>query len=184
MKNHSIKTVVATGVGAALFVVISLVINIPLAIPNTSIQLQYAIQSLLAVLLGPIVGFLVGFIGHALKDSLQYGPWWSWIFASGVFGLIVGMLKYHLHISEGIFKKKDIILFNGVQILANMLVWGVIAPILDIAIYQEPANKVFAQGIVAGSINSITVGVAGTILLAVYAKTQVKNNSLSKDENG
>lgn len=183
MKNHSIKTVVGTGIGAALFVVISLVINIPLGIPNTSVQLQYAVQSLLAILFGPIVGFLVGFIGHALKDSLQYGPWWSWILASGLFGLIVGTLKYRLRISEGVFTTKDILLFNGVQILANVLLWGVVAPILDILIYHEPANKVFAQGMLAGLSNAATVAVAGSILLAVYAKKQVQNNSLSKDED-
>ena len=71
MKNNSIKTVVATGIGAALFVVIGLVINIPTFVPNTSIQLQYAVQALLSILFGPVVGF----IGHALKDSIQYGPW-------------------------------------------------------------------------------------------------------------
>ncbi|MGT2716535.1 ECF-type riboflavin transporter substrate-binding protein [Streptococcus respiraculi] len=182
MKNNSIKTVVATGVGAALFVVISLLVNIPVGfIPNTSVQLQYAVQSLLAVLFGPIVGFLVGFIGHALKDSLTYSPWWSWIFASGVFGLIVGTVKNRLRISEGAFTTKDIVLFNGVQIVANLLVWGVIAPVLDILVYHEPANKVFIQGVVAGSLNAATVAIAGTILLAVYAKTQVQSNSLSKD---
>lgn len=37
MKNNSIKTVFATGIGAALFVVIDLVINIPTFVPNTSI---------------------------------------------------------------------------------------------------------------------------------------------------
>lgn len=183
MKNNSIKAVVGTGIGAALFVVISLVINIPVGIPNTSIQLQYAVQSLLAVLFGPIVGFLVGFIGHALKDSLQYGPWWSWILASGLFGLLVGTLKYRLRISEGVFTTKDILLFNGVQVVANILLWGVLAPVLDILIYHEPANKVFAQGVIAGGVNATTVAIAGTILLAVYAKTQVQNNSLSKDEN-
>ncbi|MTB65044.1 ECF-type riboflavin transporter substrate-binding protein [Streptococcus sp. zg-86] len=181
MKNNSIKTVVATGIGAALFVVISLVINIPTFVPNTSIQLQYAVQSLLSVIFGPLVGFLVGFIGHALKDSLTYGPWWSWILASGIFGLIVGTVKNRLRISEGVFTTKDIVLFNGVQIVANLLVWGVIAPVLDILVYHEPANKVFVQGLVAGAANAVTVAIAGTILLVVYAKTQVQSNSLSKD---
>ncbi|MER0122565.1 ECF-type riboflavin transporter substrate-binding protein [Streptococcus sp. ZJ93] len=181
MKNNSIKTVVATGIGAALFVVISLVINIPTFVPNTSIQLQYAVQSLLAILFGPIVGFLIGFIGHAVKDSLTYGPWWTWIFASGLFGLMVGILKNRLRISQGIFTTKDIITFNGVQIVANIIVWGVIAPILDIIIYHEAPNKVLAQGLVAGAANAVTVAIAGTILLAVYAKRQVQSNSLSKD---
>jgi uncharacterized membrane protein len=44
----------------------------------------------------------------------------------------------------------------------------------------EPANKVFVQGLVAGITNSVTVAIAGTILLVVYARTQVKSGSLSK----
>ncbi|MGT2710802.1 ECF-type riboflavin transporter substrate-binding protein [Streptococcus oriscaviae] len=181
MKNNSIKTVVATGIGAALFFVIGYMINIPTFVANTSIQLQYGVQALLSVIFGPIVGFLIGFIGHFLKDSVQYGPWWSWILASGIFGLIVGFVKNRLHVQEGVFTKKDMILFNGVQIAANVLAWGVIAPVLDIFIYSEPANKVFTQGLVAGIANAVTVAIAGTILLAVYAKNQTQSNSLSKD---
>ncbi|MCO4641902.1 putative membrane protein [Streptococcus infantarius subsp. infantarius] len=177
MKNNSIKTVVATGIGAALFVVIGLVINIPTFVPNTSIQLQYAVQALLSILFGPVVGF----IGHALKDSIQYGPWWSWILASGVFGLVVGVAKSRLRIQEGIFEGKDILVFNAFQIVANIVSWSIIAPVLDIVIYSEPANKVFVQGLVAGIANSVTVAIAGTILLIVYARTQVKSGSLSKD---
>ncbi|MBO4108190.1 ECF-type riboflavin transporter substrate-binding protein [Streptococcus suis] len=183
MKNNSIRTVVATGIGAALFVVIGILISIPtLVVPNTSIQLQYAVQSLLATVFGPIVGFLVGFIGHAFKDSLQYGsPWWSWVLASGVFGLVLGVAKRSLRLDEGIFEKKDIVFFNVTQVVANVVAWGLIAPLLDIVIYSEPANKVFAQGLVAGIVNSVTVAVAGTILLSIYAKTQTRSNSLSKD---
>lgn len=47
MKNNTIRNVVATGIGAALFVVIGM-INIPTPVPNTSIQLQYPLQALLA----------------------------------------------------------------------------------------------------------------------------------------
>lgn len=181
MKNNSIKTVVAIGIGAALFVVIGLLINIPTFVPNTSIQLQYAVQSLLAVIFGPIAGFFIGFIGHTIKDAVQYGPWWSWIIASSLFGLVIGFLKTRLHIQDGIFEKKDIALFNMVQIAANVILWGVVAPVLDIIIYSEPINKVFIQGLVVGIVNSVTVAIGGTILLAVYAKSQVKQNSLTKE---
>ncbi|NQL62551.1 ECF-type riboflavin transporter substrate-binding protein [Streptococcus suis] len=183
MKNNSIKTVVATGIGAALFVVIGILISIPtLVVPNTSIQLQYAVQSLFSVIFGPVVGFLVGFIGHAFKDSLQYGsPWWSWVLASGVFGLVLGFAKNRLRVQEGIFEKKDILSFNIFQIIANVVAWGVVAPVLDILVYSEPANKVFAQGLVAGIVNGLTVAIAGTILVAVYTQSQTQTGSLSKD---
>ncbi|WP_193433866.1 ECF transporter S component, partial [Streptococcus suis] len=55
------------------------------------------------------------------------------------------------------------------------------APVLDIVIYSEAANKVFTQGLVAGIVNSITIAIAGTILLGVYARSQTKTGSLSKD---
>lgn len=180
MKNN-IQTVVATGVGAALFVVIGVTINIPTFVPNTSIQLQYAVQALLSIIFGPVVGFLVGFIGHTVKDSLSYGPWWSWILASGVFGFIVAFVRNRLRVQEGIFELKDIVLFNIVQLVATVIAWGIIAPVLDIVIYSEAVNKVFTQGLVAGIVNSLTVGIAGTILLAVYAKSQTQTASLSKE---
>ena len=66
MKNNSIRTVVATGIGAALFIIIGMFVNIPI-FGNTSIQLQYAVQALFSVIFGPITGFFMGFIGHALK---------------------------------------------------------------------------------------------------------------------
>lgn len=181
MKNNSIKTVVAIGVGAALFVVIGLLINIPTPVPNTSIQLQYAVQALLSLIFGPIAGFFVGLIGHAVKDAVTYGPWWSWIIASGVFGLIVGFFKNRFRIQEGQFTSKDIIFFNIVQVVANVICWGLVAPVLDILIYQQPVDLLFAQGLVAGIANAITVGIGGTLLLIAYAKSQVKQNSLTKE---
>lgn len=179
--TFTIREVVATGIGAALFVVIGM-ISIPTPVPNTSIQLQYAVQALFSVVFGPITGFLTGFIGHALKDSLQYGnPWWTWVIASGLFGFAVGLFKNQLRVAEGVFEAKDIVRFNVVQFLANALVWIVIAPIGDIWIYNEPTNKVFAQGFVAAISNGLTVAVAGTLLLIAYARTQTKSGSLKKD---
>ena len=46
MKNNSIKAVVATGIGAALFVIIGMFINIPL-FANTSIQLKMLLPLIL-----------------------------------------------------------------------------------------------------------------------------------------
>ena len=59
MKNNSIRTVVATGIGAALFIIIGMFVNIPI-FGNTSIQLQYAVQALCSVIFGPITGFFMG----------------------------------------------------------------------------------------------------------------------------
>lgn len=182
MKNNSIKTVVATGIGAALFIIVGTLINIPTPIPNTNIQLQYAVIALLAVIYGPTVGFFSGFIGHALKDALQYGsPWWTWVLVSGLIGLAIGLLAKKINIEKSPLTVKDYVWFNAVQIIANVVGWALIAPYGDILIYSEPASKVFAQGILSAAINSLTIAIGGSLLLAVYSKTRTQSGSLTKD---
>ena len=181
MKNNSIKAVVATGIGAALFVIIGMFINIPL-FANTSIQLQYAVQAFLAVIFGQVVGFFIGLLGHMVKDMFAgYGIWWSWVIPSGLVGLGIGFLRNRLRVEKGIFSTKDVVTFNIVQVLVNVLAWGVIAPLGDIIIFKEPASKVFVQGLLASVANALTVGVGATILLAIYAKSRTQAGSLSKD---
>lgn len=182
MKNNSIKSVVATGIGAALFVIIGILINIPTAIPNTSIQLQYAVLALFAIIYGPTVGFFSGFIGHALKDALQFGsPWWTWVLVSGLVGLVIGLLRRKIDITKGYLTAKDYLWFNVTQVLINLLGWAVIAPFTDVIIYSEPSSKVYAQGFLSALVNILTVGIGGSLLLALYAKSRTKKGSLTKD---
>ena len=176
----SIKDVVAIGVGAALFVVIAM-IPIPAPAPNTNIQLQFALQALFSVIFGPIVGFLMGLIGHAIKDAMSGGLWWTWIISSGLFGLFVGLFRKQIGDLKGEVTKKELIVFNVVQVIANLLIWGLIAPVGDVLIYHDNPNKVFLQGVVAGSVNALVVAIAGSLLLIAYARTQTKHGSLSKD---
>lgn len=177
----SIKTVVAVGIGAALFFLIGRFVSIPTGIPNTNIQLQFALLALFAVLYGKTAGFLIAFLGATLIDFSYGAPWWSWILAAGLYGLVLGFLGQKLQIENGQFSTKDAIFFNIGQVVAVVLAWGVFAPLGDIVIYSEPASKVFTQGLVAGLANAVTVAVAGTALLTVYAKTRVSSGSLSKD---
>ena len=82
----SIKTVVAIGIGAALFYVLGRFVSIPSPVPNTYISLQYGVLAFLSIVYGPIAGVLTGLIGHTLIDLSWGAPWFSWIIASGVFG--------------------------------------------------------------------------------------------------
>ena len=180
--NSSIKTVVAVGIGAALFFVLGRFVAIPSPVPNTNISLQYAVLALLAAMYGPVAGGLIGFIGHALID-LSWGgsPWWSWVIASAFVGVVVGLFSKKLNLQEGEFSKKQAALFALANIVAHLLAWVLVAPVLDILIYAEPAKKVFAQGVFAGISNSITAVVVGGLLVLVYTKTIAKKGSLDKE---
>lgn len=182
MQNQSIKKVVAIGIGAALFVIIGMLINIPTPIPNTSIQLQYAVLALFAIIYGPSVGFFTGFIGHALKDAFQYGsPWWTWVLVSALLGLSIGFLSKKINIEKGYLTVRDYLWFNVVQVLSNIVGWAILAPWGDIIIYHEASNKVYAQGILSAGVNSLTVAIGGSLLLAAYAKSRTKAGSLNKE---
>lgn len=176
------KTIVATGLGAALFTLLFMYVKIPTGIPETDIQTAYGIGAFFAALFGPIAGGLIAFIGHALSDSIQYGSaWWSWVIASGLSCFIIGLVYPKLHVEDGEFGKKDIILFNVYQIIGNFVAWVIVAPILDVVVYAEPANLVVTQGVVAAISNAISSGVIGTILLVLYSKTRSKKGSLTKE---
>ncbi|PLR99261.1 ECF-type riboflavin transporter substrate-binding protein [Bacillus sp. T33-2] len=178
----STKTIVAIGIGTAVFVILGRFASIPSGIPNTSIETSYAFLALMAVVFGPVAGGLIGLIGHALKDALFYGsPWWSWVVVSAVVGLLIGLATRKIDIEEGEFGTRQVVSFNVSQVVVQAIGWFLVAPALDIFIYAEPANKVFVQGIVAGVSNMVTVGVLGTILLVAYAKTRSKTGSLTKE---
>ena len=71
-RRSGIQTIVAIGIGAAVFMILGRFGAIPTGIPNTSIETAYAFLALMAVLYGPVAGFSIGFIGHTLKDLTTY----------------------------------------------------------------------------------------------------------------
>ena len=175
------RTIVAAGLGAALFALLFMFVKIPSPVPGTYIQTAYGLAGFFGVLFGPIATGLMAFIGHAISDAVQYGsPWWSWVISSGIAGFIYGFAFKRTKVEEGEFKWKDILTYNIIQVIGNAIAWIIVAPVLDIVIYAEPANKVFAQGLMAFASNSVVAGVVGTLLLIAYAATRTRKGSLSK----
>lgn len=181
-KKFGIKQVVAMGIGTALFVVLTMV-QIPFPIPNTSLQPRMAILAFFSAIFGPVVGAVIGLLGHALGDAIWYGSvWWSWVFPEAVVGIAVGLTAKKLAVKEGGFTASKIVLFNVVQVVANALAWIVVAPVLDILVYAEPAKKVFVQGIFAFIGDIIIIGILGSILLAAYSKIASKSSGLKAED--
>ena len=182
-KKFSVKTIVAIGIGAALFFVCGRFIAIPSPVPNTSITIQYGVLGFMSCVFGPIAGALIGLIGHALIDaSYGWGVWWSWVIASGVFGLLVGLMSKKIGLCNGEFGKKGALWFNLTQVVAHLICWGAVAPALDVLIYNEPTEKLVAQGLFAGISNIVTTAIIGTLLCFAYVATKPKKGSLKEEE--
>lgn len=137
----------------------------PTPVPNTNISLQYAVLALLAAMYGPLAGGLIGFIGHTLID-LSWGgiPWWSWVITSAFVGVVIGLFAKKLNVQDGDFGKGKFAVFTVANVIAHVAGWVVVAPVLDILIYAEPAKKVFAQGAFAAISNTVTGVVVGGLL--------------------
>ena len=88
MKKSPIVTVVAIGIGAALFFVLGRFVIIPSPVPNTNISAQYGLLAFMAALFGPLAGLLIGLIGHALID-------FSWGGSFGGIAPALDVLIYH-----------------------------------------------------------------------------------------
>ena len=182
MKKFSVKTIVAIGIGAALFFVLGKFVAIPSPVPNTSVTTQYGLLAFMSVVYGPVAGALIGLIGHALIDfSYGWGIWWSWVIASGVFGLLVGCAAKVLKMDEAEMGKKGLIKFNIGQVVSHIICWGAVAPVLDIVMYNEPLDKLFAQGLFSGISNAVTTAIVGSLLCVAFAATKTKAGSLTKE---
>jgi len=181
MQKITVKTIVAIGIGAAIFFLLARFASIPV-FANTYISFQYAVLGFFAVLFGPIAGLLIGLIGHSLTDlSFGYGLWWSWIIVSAIVGFAFGFLMKGIKVEAGEFDNvKAIVRFVIGAVIIHMVGWGLIAPVLDILIYAEPSDKVFVQGLIAGVSNAVTTAVIGSILLFIYSKTRTRTGSLKK----
>ena len=182
MKKFSVKTIVAIGIGAALFFVLGRFVAIPSPVPNTNVTTQYGLLAFLSVVFGPVAGALIGLIGHALIDfSYGWGIWWSWVIASAVFGLLMGVATKALKLEEGEIGKKGLIKFNIAQVVSHVIWWGVVAPVLDILMYNEPIEKLFSQGLFSGIGNAVTTAIVGSLLCIAYAATKPKAGSLKEE---
>jgi len=183
MKKFGVRSIVATGIGAALFFVLGRFVAIPSGVPNTNIALQYGVLAFISAVFGPICGLLAGLIGHFFIDfSFGWGVWWSWVISSAFFGCIVGFLASKIDFEGGEFGVSGIIRFNIAQVIGHLVAWGALAPVLDIIIYAEPADKVFVQGLVSAGVNIITTAVLGTLLCIAYTAAIPKKGSLKEEE--
>ena len=181
MKKLSVKTIVAIGIGTALFFLLARFVSIPV-FANTTVTFQYAILAFFAAVFGPIAGLLIGLIGHVLTDlAFGYGLWWSWIIVSAILGGAFGLLLEKIDVEAGKFGMSEIIRFVIVCVVVHLVGWGLIAPVLDILIYAEPADKVFTQGLIAGSSNIVTTAIVGSLLLLAYSKTRTQAGSLDQE---
>ena len=182
-KLISAKTFAAIGIGSVLMFVLNHFAAIPTWVPGTNFMPGMAILAAFSAIFGPVAGFFIGFAGHFLVDLTgNFGRvWWSWILSSALFGLGVGSCWKMYHTEDGVFGIKQALIFNCVQIAANILAYIFISRALSLIFYQELLSKLTLMGFVATGFNIAVVLIAGTLLIAIYTKIIQKTGSQKKE---
>ncbi|MCM0583413.1 ECF-type riboflavin transporter substrate-binding protein [Weissella diestrammenae] len=155
--------------GTLLFFCLMSALSMSTGVVRTQINFAEAWLAFITALFGPIIGLLVALIGHALHDSVILGGiWWSWVIADGLFGLLLGLATQRLDLVRGTLTRQKLLYFNIWQLLANLIAWGVIAPLGDILIYGETLKSAFVQGLTAVVVNFGVIAIFGSLMLVAY----------------
>ncbi|WP_448821728.1 ECF-type riboflavin transporter substrate-binding protein [Cetobacterium sp.] len=178
----STKSVVAIGIGAALYSVLSGV-AIPVG-PNTSFRIAVALLTIFGAIFGPLVGFFVGFVGHALNDMIMWGSvWFSWVFLSAVIGLFGGLIALDKNFSLETGHVTKIHIFKMyIYAILGMIFAGLAAYVGDVYFYGEPAQKVWIQIALATLTNFVVTATLGIpIVLGIAARKRKYSNLKIED---
>lgn len=177
------RDVVAIGIGAALYGVLSF-ISIPVG-PDSSFRIALALLTIFGAIFGPVVGFLAGFIGHSLNDALTYGTvWWTWTFISASVGFFSGLIKLDKNF-DVLGGKMNKLQTAKLYILtyAGLLVGLALAFIGDIVLYGSTPNKEWLQIGLVGGTDVVVIAVISIPVVAAIAKIRSKGTSLEKEKD-
>ena len=165
MKLTPVKRAAAVAGGSLLFFLLGRFAVIPSPVPTVNLCLQYGLLGFWAVVFGPVTGALAGLLGHIAIDLTYGAPCWSWIIATAVFGAATGALANITRIDLKKLIREDLIRFNLIQIAAHVVCWAGVAPVLEILLYNESMDLIFAQGLTAAIANTVTTAIVGSGLL-------------------
>ena len=175
--NATVKRIGTIALGSVLFFLLGRYVTIPSPIPTVNICVQYGLLAFLAVACGPLTGSMTGLIGHILIDLSGGRRFWSWIIATSAFGGLLGVLANVTRLAPAHRDREMLVHFNLCQVATHVVCWAGIAPVLDILLYNENMDTIFAEGLTAALSNAVTTAIVGSALLCLYATMRSSRKS-------
>lgn len=170
MNNHWKLSGFATIVTFLIVSFLNYYVIIELPFGNARIQFGYAFLALLAGIAGPVVTAIVGFISVSVSDIVgQPEQWLALALVAAVLGYVYGVAVRRPALHSGVFSRHDALRFNVIQVVAHVILLGLVLPTLEVFFYQEATEIVFIGGWVSSMMNSIVVAIVATFLFKSYA---------------
>ena len=83
-------------------------------------------------------------------------------------GLVIGLITRRLAIFIGELTTRKLVLFNIWQLLANIVVWLIIAPLGDHWVYNLSLVESMKEGALIVLVNTLVIAIIGTMLFKIY----------------
>ena len=137
-----IRNVVFTGIGIALYIVMSLTLKIPI-VGHISVDLGYIALAIYCYHFGAVSGAIVGGAGCAIMSTLVYGMFPpGWLVGNVLIGLICGFLYCK---NEKFEVLRNVLL----TILAVFIGVGIVKTIIECAMFHIPFEVKFIKNFIA-----------------------------------
>lgn len=177
------QTIVAIGIGAALFGVLMNYGGIPI-FTNTRLTTAQLVPVFVGALYGPLPAFVASTVGNIIADLIGgWGYWFDWSVGNGVLAFFVGLLPlYGADIKNGIFTVKQAVIYAVIAILGNAVAFGVVTPLLTVLFYGGELNITFAQSLFGGLANVLVLVVLGIPILFLLARRYARGTNLKEEE--
>lgn len=179
MKHNVIAShkVIGTIISIIVFIILFKYLAVQIGDTTENATLAPAWLSLVTAIFGPISGAVTAFIGHATSDALVNSTtatvWWTWTIADSLFGLFIGLITRRLAIFIGELTTRKLVLFNIWQLLANIVVWLIIAPLGDHWVYNLSLVESMKEGALIVLVNTLAIAIIGTMLFKIYQRFAV-----------
>ncbi|AEC02600.1 ECF-type riboflavin transporter substrate-binding protein [Parasphaerochaeta coccoides] len=177
------QTIVAIGIGAALFGVLMNYGGIPI-FTNTRLTTAQLVPVFVGALFGPLPAFVASTVGNIIADLIGgWGYWFDWSIGNGVLAFFVGLLPvYGADIKNGIFTATQAIIYAVIALVGNAIAFGVVTPVLTVLFYGGELNITFAQSLFGGLANVLVLVVLGIPILFLLASRYAKGTNLKEEE--
>ncbi len=180
--NWNTKTIVAVGVGAALFGVLMVYGGIQV-FTNTNLTTAMIIPVIVGGMFGAIPAALTCFVGNVIADLIGgWGLWFDWSVGNAVLGFFVGLLPvYGARITDGIFNTKHAVIFIIMCLLGCVVGFGIVTPIFTTLFYGAELTITLVQSLTGSIANMVVFIVAGVPLLTLLANRNKRGSNLTRE---
>ncbi len=169
----SVKSVANIFLSIGIFVILSMLTGIATIFDDLRITYAHPFLAFISVVAGPVSGAITGFVGQLIVQVHDTVLDWPAVICTVLNCIAIGYFSRSIEIRDGIFEKKEMVLFNKVQIISNLIIWAIVYPVFTHFLTKASWESVIITGIKTSLAFITSCMTAATLLLGIYARSRI-----------